>query len=439
MTSHRALLEEIYDVAIAAAHPRGLVEETVTRLLDVHPPPRRIAIIAIGKAAPAMAEAAVERLTLNDATIAGGIVIGSDDGPSPDPRILRIAGDHPVPGARSLRAAAMLDDATRHARTEADAALVLVSGGATSIVGAPVDGVTPETLTALFDSLLRSGWDIGAMNAVRKRFLRWGAGRLALALAPIPVHPANLSDVIGDDAGTIASGPCTPDPLTASDILRRLEELSVRDSLTKRSLTDHLERVVSGDISETPKPGHPAFSNVATPLIHGNTTAVSAAAAHARAAGWTVVISRSPLRGEATERGVEIAAALLAASARDSLCLIHSGETTVTMFADAAGEGGRCQELALAAARVLDGAYVSAPSIALLAAGTDGRDGSTDAAGAIIDRDTWRHARANGTAPERALATHDSHRALDAAGALLPARFTGTNVMDIVVGLVGDR
>ena len=437
MTSHRALLEEIYDVAIAAAHPRVLVEQAVARLRGGQPQPRRIAIIAIGKAAPAMADAAVERLRLDDATIPGGIVIGSDDGPSPNPHMGRIAGDHPVPRARSLRAAYALDDVTRHARAGADAALVLISGGATSLVGAPVDGVAPEALAALFDSLLRSGWDIGAMNAVRKRFLRWGAGRLALALAPIPVHLAILSDVIGDDAGTIASGPCTPDPLPASDILRRLETLSVRDDVSKRSLAHYLERVMSGEFPETPKADHPAFSNVATPLIRGNATAVSAAAAHARAAGWTVVVSSSPLRGEARERGIEIAEALLAASARDSLCLIHSGETTVTMPADAAGEGGRCQELALAAAQVLDDAYARAPSIALLAVGTDGRDGSTDAAGAIIDRDSWRQARANGTPPERALSTHDSHRALDAAGALLSARFTGTNVMDIVVGLTG--
>jgi glycerate-2-kinase len=438
VTPHRAFLEELYRVAISAAHPAALCHESVDRLRALHPTARRIAILALGKAAPAMAEAAVERIAHHGATIIGGLVVGADDGPSRDRHLTRVAGDHPVPGARSLSAAARLATAAQHARDGADATLVLLSGGATSLIAAPVDGVTPDALTRLYESLLRSGWDIAAMNAVRKRFLRWGAGRLALALAPTPVYPAMLSDVIGDDAGTIASGPCSADPMTAAEILRRLDALTHLDRATRRMLTGHLERVVTGEIAETPKADHAAFGTVAVPSIRGNTAALAATADHALNAGWTAVVSPTPLRGEAHERGADIARALIASVDQGPLCLIFGGETTVSIDASDGGAGGRCQELALAAAQLLDVAAVTVP-IALMAAGTDGRDGPTDAAGAIIDRDSWRLAGARGAAPADALASHDSHRALAAAGALMQSRSTGTNVMDIVVGLVGER
>jgi glycerate 2-kinase len=435
MSAHRQFLEQLYDVAVSAAHPRALVENAIASLLDAAEGPHRVALIAIGKAAPTMAAAAVAALDRSAAIITHGMSVGADEGASPHAAIRRVAGDHPGPGPRSFAAAEMLDVATGVACERSDAALVLISGGATSLVAAPVAGVSTNTLIALNDALLRSGWDITAMNAVRKRFLRWGAGRLAMALAPLRVHLAMLSDVVGDDPGTIASGPCSPDPNRATEILDRLPALRSLSSAAEAELREYIARVGRGDARETPKPGDPAFDHVTAPIARGNRAALRAVADHAQREGWTVHVARDPLTGDARERGMDIARTLLAAPAHARHCIIHGGETTVTLAPHHHGLGGRCQELALAAAQILAHESGGAASIALLAAGTDGRDGPSDAAGAIIDRDSWHRSASNGGAPQEALATHDSHRALAAAGALLPARVTGTNVMDIVVGL----
>ena len=437
MSAHRRFLEQLYDVAVTAAHPRPVVDEAVARLRDETAIPRRLTVIAIGKAAPEMATAAVSALEPLGLRIVNGIIVGVDEDLAPHSAIRRVAGDHPMPGARSRAAARLVGDVARAAHSSSDAVLVLISGGATSLVGAPVEGIDGDALAALNAALLRSGWDITAMNTVRKRFMRWGAGRLAAALAPIPLHLSILSDVIGDDPGIIASGPCAPDPTRAGDILERLKQLPDLPASAGTLLAAHLADVMRGRIPETPKPGDPVFDRVGAPLVRGNSAALAAMEEHARRAGWTASVNPAPLRGEARERGVEIAHELLAAS-HDRVCLIRGGETTVTMAPPAEGLGGRCQELALAAAQVLAGAPRDTRSITLLASGTDGRDGPTDAAGAIVDRETWHRSAANGGAPEDAITGHDSYRALSASGALLPARTTGTNVMDVVVGLVSD-
>jgi hydroxypyruvate reductase len=438
MTLHRAFLETLYEVAVASAHPRALVDDTIERMYRNGHRPARVAIIALGKAAPAMAEAAVPNLAQRGATLTGGIVVGTTDGAPPHRTIVRAAGDHPVPGAASNRAANLLAHAVGRAHDEADTALVLLSGGTTSLVASPVPPVPDDAMGVLFDALLRSGWDIAEMNAVRKRFLEWGAGRLALALSPLPVHQGILCDTIHDDPAIVACGPCTPDPFVESDVRRRLARLGIDDAV-RRPLMDYLDRVAAGEVAETPKADDPAFARVAAPVIESRATAGAAIAIHARDVGrWPVSLESRPLQGEARERGRRTAQDLLD-HRRLRVCVVYSGETTVTIPAGATGRGGRCQELALAAAEVLDASYDDAGSVAIMAAGTDGRDGPTDAAGAIVDRDTWRRARANGVAPETALAMHDSHAALAAAGALIPARDTGTNVMDIVVGLVDGR
>jgi glycerate 2-kinase len=455
---HRAFLETLYDVAVEAAHPRALVAEAVARLRDL-PDARRVAILAIGKAAPAMAEEAVTRLGERCLVITGGIIAGSADGESPHPDIVRVTGDHPLPGQRSVLASRALGTAVDRARTTSDAALVFISGGATSLIAEPIDGISLDSLIALYRTLLRTGWDIGAMNAVRKRFLRWGAGRLATAIAPLPIRLALLSDVIGDDPSTIASGPCSGDSLTAADVRERLDTLADLPSEVREELYDHLALVVSARLPETPKPNDPAFDGVSPPIVYGNGSALHAVAEHARARGWRVDLHREPLQGEAAARGAEIARALVA-SANGALCVIHGGEPTVSVAGQTSGTGGRAQELALAAARVLHGARqqlgrsdraaagdperpidqdappVNRP-ITILAAGTDGRDGPTDAAGAVVDTSTWQRVRDHGVSPDEALSSHDSYAALAAASALLPRRVTGTNVMDIVVGLVG--
>jgi len=434
----------MYDAAVAGAAPGPLTTAALHTLPAL--PPRRVRILAIGKAAPAMCAAAADHLTSSRHTIAGGIFVGPESAPSPHPVIAALVGDHPVPGPRSFAAAARLGLECEAARDD-DLAVVLLSGGASSLIAAPIAGLSEDDLVRLFALLHRSGLDIHTMNAIRKRFTRWGAGRLAVALAPARMEVLIVSDVPGDVVADVASGPCAPDPFTASDVLDRLRRGDLLGELPT-AMRDYLEAVQRGRGAETPKRDDPAFAHVATRVIGSNRLAVDAAVARARALGIAADTGAEPLTGDAARCGVMIAETLLA-RADDGLsgCIVWGGETTVrlpleerataTTRLDVAG--GRCQELALAAARRLAHGGESARRVAILAAGTDGRDGPTDAAGAFADDTVWGAIARSGRDPERALVLHESYAALDGAGALLRVGLTGTNVMDVVIGVVESR
>jgi glycerate-2-kinase len=428
----RALLEELYAAAVAAAAPGPALERALSTIDPVGP----VRLFALGKASLPMAASAVAALTARGHSPAGGIVVPPADAPPPHPNVTVVPGDHPEPGERSRTAAAALAQAVADT-VPSDEAWVLLSGGATSLLGAPIDGVQPADLTELYALLLGSGLDISAMNRIRKRFSRWGGGRLAAALPAAKILVFVVSDVIGDDLASIGSGPCEPDTATAGDVRQALESANLVSRIAP-SLLQLLRDVEQGSAPETPKPDHPAFSRVETRLIVSNRLALEAAAARAADRGCTVQLVGSPLVGEASAAGREIARELLRYARGSTLqqphCIIRGGETTVTLGADPPGLGGRSQELALAAAEVL-GHEDGGRGVALLAAGTDGRDGPTDAAGAIVDGATWGDVRRRGRDPARDLAAHDAYRALDAAGALLRPGLTGTNVMDVVIGL----
>ena len=432
----RELLAELYAIATAAVDPAPALASRLRRLNRAGG--RRRWVLALGKAAIPMARAAVETLAGWDESPAGGLVVAPQAHTPLHPNLAIVAGDHPEPGPGSLAAAEALGLAAAAVGPD-DEAWVLLSGGASSLLAAPVDGLTPQDLTALYALLLGSGLDITAMNRIRKRFSRWGAGRLARALAPARVQVFVVSDVIGDDLASIGSGPCVPDVATAAEVRRLLERAGLWDRIPAAA-----RRVVasseSGATAETPKPGDPAFAQVAIELIASNRLALEAAAKRAAELGLAPIVAETPLAGEASATGASVAASLLQncgppeipQPAAPTRCFIWGGETTVTLGDAAPGLGGRCQELALAAARGLAGAP---PVVALLAAGTDGRDGPTDAAGAIVDGTTWRAVVEAGRDPARDLAAHDAYRALDAVGALLKVGLTGTNVMDVVIGI----
>lgn len=431
-----ALLRAAFDAAVAGAAP-GPVTARATGELAL-PVARGIWVIAIGKAAVAMAGGALAALRDAGPAVAGGLVVapaGEDGAPAP---LELVHGDHPIPGAHSLHAAERLGDLTLRVGAS-EVALVLVSGGTSSLIAAPVAGVPADALPPLAERLLGSGLDIHRMNVVRKRFARWGAGRLALALAPARIHCLALSDVIGDDLASIGSGPCVPDPATAEEVRGILRDAHLLRALPA-ALVAYLDDVIAERRPETPKPGDPVFAHVDARVIASNRLALDAAAARLRALGVADArVDPRPLSGEARQAGVAIAESLLALPRQGSgtTAVLRGGETTVTLGA-MHGRGGRCQELALAAARVLHEAGERGRGITLLAAGTDGRDGPTDAAGAIVDAGTWERIASRGVDPRRALDAHDAWHALDAAGALLRTGLTGTNVMDVVIGLVAS-
>jgi len=334
--------------------------------------------------------------------------------------------------------------AVRAVRAE-DEVWVLLSGGTTSLIGAPIEGVAAADLTELYRLLLGSGLDITAMNRIRKRFARWAAGRLAAALAPAHVKNFTISDVIGDDMGSIGSGPCVPDSSNATEVRAALTSAGLWEQMP-RSLRKLLEAVQHGEAPETPKPHDPAFLTTTTYLVASNRLALEAACARAREFGLEAMLVDSAMAGEAAETGRRLAQRLLdydatnvagaqAGKMNKDAVLVWGGETTVTLTPDA-GLGGRSQELALAAAEVLER---SGRPVTLLAAGTDGRDGPTDAAGGFADRHTWHRIRSAGRDPARDLATHHGYDALSAAGAIFKTGMTGTNVMDLVLGYIPGR
>ncbi|HTI63204.1 MAG TPA: DUF4147 domain-containing protein [Gemmatimonadaceae bacterium] len=427
---------ELYDGAVAAAAPGPLTARAFEALNLERA--RRIWIFAIGKAARPMAAAAVTTALRSLHSIVGGVVVGPDDAPSPYPTIQSLRGDHPVPGRGSFEAAERIAEVAS-GRRGTDVALVLLSGGATSLIGAPVRGIPEADFVALHELLLGSGLDIAQMNAVRKRFSRWSAGRLALALAPATTYCLAISDVQGDEPGVIGSGPCVPDSTGVQEVTEILQRVNLL-ARAPRSVREYLSAVARRTIPETPARGHPAFAHVGVRIIGNNAMARQGAAVAARDHGFDPIVVPEWLSGEAARAGETIARDLITRRGRGEagVCVVWGGEPTVTLTGTAAttAGGGRCQELGLAAARVLRQAGDASAGIALLAAGTDGRDGATDAAGAIVDATTWATIADAGVNPAHALAEHRSYSALRAASALIPRRQTGTNVNDVVIGTI---
>ncbi len=425
----------LYDAAVASVGPAPLV---AAALREEHVVTAgQLQIIAVGKAAQAMTEGAAAAMQRWRVAPTGGLIVAAQPGRSPAAPVELLVGDHPRPGSQSAHAANQIAGRT-HGMRGGDVNIVLLSGGGSSLIAAPVQGVPALDFAWLFDAMLRSGLDIAGTNRIRKRFAQWGAGRLALALAPARTHVFVLSDVPGDDPADVASGPCSPDTSTIRDVVDLLTFAGLLDALPT-ALQAHISRVARGLAPETPKPPHPAFAHVATRVIGNNALALDAIRARADAEGLRVERPGAFLTGDAAHAGSTVAETLVQrAGAGFRGCMVWGAETTVATATSGAQpeDGGRCQELALAAAAVLNRARVPGSRITLLAAGTDGRDGATEAAGAVVDETTRERLAAAGHDLDDALRRHASHAALAAAGALMPRRHTGTNVMDVVIAVI---
>ena len=433
---------------------------------------RRYFVIALGKAAPQMMAGAVAALSAENLSMEHGIVICASDSNTPAPaNIVTQIGDHPIPGPASLAASDTLDDFIQQIEP-GDIVIVLLSGGTTSLVAAPVAEFarsfsSPERAQAhlanVSETLLESGLAIHEMNAIRRRLLRWGAGRLAQALyargaARIPVFC--ISDVIGDDPAVIGSGPCSPDPLDPASFLALIDAYDLR-SRFERPVAEFFGVIGGGMVPEVAEFDHPAFAIVDYELVARNADALEELASAARRSGIEhVSVSDEQMCNEAAELGIMIAhrsAELAAKIPRgERLLYVIGGEPVVNLRAayesawdddehgsnDEPMRGGRMQLLALNAAlmleQVVNEGNREATRIAILAAGTDGRDGPTDATGAIVDFSVPTIARRGGRVPERDAMTGRSWFPLEASSALLKTGLTGTNVMDVVAILI-DR
>ncbi len=388
----------------------------------------QVVLVAAGKAAPAMAIAAVERLPTPPLV---AVAVHPPGVPSADRLaslgIEALEADHPLPTGRNVEAAARVARDVESMPSDGTL-LLLLSGGASALLTLPADGLTLGDLAAVTRALLRAGAPIDELNAVRKHCERLKGGGLVRLASPRAVHALILSDVVGDRPDVIGSGPTAPDPTTYADALAVLERRSALGA--SRAVTAHLQRGEAGQLPETLKPGDPALALVRNTIIGGNETALRAAEHQLASDGFNIIAVERETVGEAAEIGRALASRLRAISAPDRpACILLGGETTVTV-GEASGVGGRNQELALAAAIELDGD----PGLAVLAFATDGRDGPTDAAGAFVTGATAAAARERGLDLALALRQHDSHPTLDALGCLIRTGPTGTNVNDVAVG-----
>jgi len=433
MTRAAEAVERIFRAALVATDPYRVVECHADDIRARHEQGgfTRLIVLGFGKAACAMARAVEERL---GDLVTDGLVItrhGHDSGHRLARIKVREAG-HPIPDVAGMMATEELLRLAESATAET-LVVVLVSGGASSLLVAPWPGLTLADKQVATDLLLKSGATIGELNCVRKHLSCVKGGRLAGMLWPASTICLILSDVIGDRPEVIASGPTAPDTSTFSDALKVLDRYRLEERVPPAVLA-HLWRGSRGDIPETLKEGDAAFDLVENRIVGSNRQALTAAAREAEAMGLRTEILTDSLAGEARQAGVWLARQALAARGKraGSLCLLAGGETTVTVRGP--GKGGRNQEFALAFAMGIAGLA----GITLLSAGTDGIDGPTDAAGAIVDGDTVPRSRLAGAEPETFLATNDSYRFFNEQGGLLVTGPTGTNVMDLQVVVMGE-
>ncbi|MFQ5994730.1 MAG: glycerate kinase [Acidiferrobacterales bacterium] len=403
---HRENLQSVFDAALARVNGRTCVR----RYLEAHPNSDPVYVIAVGKPAPAMAWGVIDAL---DEKIADALIITKHGHGESMPWPCLTAA-HPVPDAASLAAGDALLKFVSKIPDDV-CVLVLLAGGASALVERLPKGVTLEQWQAVNDWVLGAGLDIHACNYIRKRISLIKGGRLAQRLAPRNVLCLILSDVPDNDMGTVGSGPLAPDSHpggTPSFI-----------ASAPKFVRDLIERAPSA-----PAANDPAFANVKTVIVATLEDAKQAAAKAARQKGYLVSVERQFITGDAVTVGRELGERLR--NEEPGTFRIWGGETQVTL-PENPGRGGRSQSLALSAALALRGQQ----GVLLLAAGTDGTDGPTEEAGAVVDGGTVERGVAAGRDAGRALERADAGSFLEATGDLVRTGPTGTNVTDLILGL----
>jgi glycerate-2-kinase len=447
MTQERQLLIDILNAALVAVDPYNIVRRAVTIEgsvfhaagaaydLDAF---SRIIVVGAGKATARMSMAIEDVL---GSRISDGLVIVKQGHTALLRTIKQAEAAHPVPNEAGVegtkRILAMVQPAD-----ERTLVICLLSGGASALFVAPMNGLTLRDKQEVTTLLLKAGASIGELNAVRKHMSAVKGGRFLKAVYPAQIATMILSDVVGDHLDVIASGPTTSDSTTFADAMAVIERYRLKEKIPLR-VRAFLERGMEGQEPETVKSGDPCLHKTRNVIVGGIAQALSAAQEKSRQLGFTSEIITGELQGEARD-----AARTLARTAiriRDSLnpgerrCLVSGGETTVTVRGN--GKGGRNQELALAFALEISGLK----GIALLSAGTDGTDGPTEAAGAVVDGETVQKARLYGIHPEIYLENNDSYTFFLKVDAAAHSKHhvitgpTGTNVMDLQIMLIERR
>jgi glycerate 2-kinase len=383
----------------------------------------RVVVVGAGKAAAAMARAIEPMLGRH---LDGGMVIVKYGHGLATKRIAIEEAGHPLPDRAGLAASRRVTEIVSGLSVR-DLLFVLLSGGASSLMPAPVPGVTLTDKQRVTGRLLRCGAGIGEINCVRKHLSTLKGGRLA-ALSGATIVTLILSDVIGDDLSVIGSGPTAPDRTTYADAVACLQRYQLWSS-APRAVREHLTNGVTGQLPETPKPGARLFRRIHHEIIGNNAMALAALTAAAKSARWRTHVL-PPFTKEAREAGADMGALARRIVQQPGrlpkrCCVVAGGETIVTVRGS--GKGGRAQEFAVAAAKAVAGL----PRVYVAAVATDGTDGPTDAAGGLIGGDTWRRAGRIGVNLEAALTHNDTYGALKRLNCLITTGPTRTNVNDL--------
>lgn len=394
-------------------------------LSDIH----NIWVIGAGKASAAMGHH-VEKI-LGD-RIAGGHIVVKYGHSCKLKRIPVTEAGHPVPDRNGFNATEKIIRICREASMN-DLIICLISGGGSALLADLPSGLIPEELYIVNNLLVRSGASIDEINCVRKHLSEVKGGQLSRIAWPATIVSLILSDVIGNPLDVIASGPTAPDPSTFSDALGIIGKYGLESDITA-GVMNHLKEGAQGIHPETPKPGEAIFSKTMNLLIGTNQIALDASMKFAKSLGFNAMIIESGLKGDVEMVADKIANTAVEIKANKSIqkpvCLLYGGEPTLKVKGN--GLGGRSQHLALSAALKIR----NTEGITFLSAGTDGTDGPTDAAGAIVESDTAVKAKAGKADPEKFLAEYDSYNFFRIAGGHIKTGPTYTNVMDIIVVLI---
>jgi glycerate 2-kinase len=437
-SSHRDQILAVQRAALEAVDPGTAVRRHVERQGDLLRvcertydlmAVERIWIVGGGKAATAMVAALC---ALVGERLSGGVVVtkyGHTDQSLSTGLVEFVEAGHPIPDEAGVAGTQRMADLLSSV-TERDLVLAVISGGGSALLSLPSSGLTLADLQATTDLLLRSGATIVELNTVRKHLSQIKGGGLARLSGQAQVVSLILSDVVGDPLDVIASGPTVPDPSTFADAQRILKRYGLVERVPA-AVREHLRAGVAGDLPDTPKPGTGMFRRVHNVIIGSNRLAAEAAVKAARAGGLNALLLSTFVEGEAREVA-QVAAALIRELVTSDqpvqrpACLVWGGETTVTVRGR--GLGGRNQELALAASLAIQGL----PGVILVALGTDGTDGPTDAAGAVATGETLSLAQSLGLNPAAHLEDNDAYPFFDALDDLIRTGPTGTNVNDLL-------
>ncbi|UCH81225.1 MAG: glycerate kinase [Nitrospiraceae bacterium] len=441
---NRDIADKIFRSALAAVNPKVIVEDCARKIISSlnQQNIKNIIVVGFGKAAYQMALAVEEVIDIG--LISDGLVVtkyghaqlqgsGKKGEGSALRKIKVFEAAHPIPDENGIKATEEIIKLLEGAGEET-LVLCLISGGGSALLVSPINGVSLSEKQLITDLLLRAGADIEELNAVRKHLSKVKGGRLAELTFPAKLKSIIISDVIGDKLDVIASGPTSADSSTFSDALNVIDKYDLFDK-APQSIITVLKKGAAGKIPDTPKPDNPLFTSIQNIIVGSNQKAVEAAVMEARSAGLETRVLSSSLTGEAREVARWLAdksKEAFSSGNKRTQCFISGGETVVTVKGK--GKGGRNTELALSFAMEVEGSE----GITLLSAGTDGTDGPTDAAGAIVDGDTMIKAREMGLDPTEYLNDNDSYNFFRELDSLIITGPTGTNVMDLQIIILSN-